>query len=88
MFKCIISSNSSHAREYRVSTRSAVKAAQELGRCEGGEVVEIRNQSGRLLSRCQWTPEDGGRYFRSPAWEVDAINTQETREAAWLTRNS
>lgn len=64
MYKCIIWSNSSHAREYDVTTKSAYKAAQELGRCEGGEVVEIRNQSGRVLSRAQWTPEDGGKYYR------------------------
>lgn len=64
MYKCIIWSNSSNGREYEVNTKSAYKAAQELGRCEGGEVVEIRNQSGRVLSRAQWTPEDGGKYFR------------------------
>lgn len=64
MYKCIIWSNSSHEREYDVATKSAYKAAQELGRCEGGEVVEIRNQSGRVLSRARWTPEDGGKYYR------------------------
>lgn len=64
MYKCIIWSNSSHAREYDVKTKSAYKAAQALGRCEGGEVVDIRNQSGRVVSRAQWTPEDGGKYYR------------------------
>lgn len=64
MYKCIIWSNSSHEREYDVQTRSAYKAAQELGRCEGGEVVEIRSRSGRVLSRAKWTPEDGGKYYR------------------------
>lgn len=65
MYKCIIWSNSSHAREYDVTTKSAYKAAQELGRCEGGEVVEIRTvKSDRLISRAQWTPENGGKYYR------------------------
>lgn len=64
MYKCIIWSNSSNGREYETATRSAIKAAAEFGRCEGGEVVEIRNQSGRVLSRAQWTPEDGGKYYR------------------------
>ena len=64
MYKCIITSNSSWGREYDVTTRSAYKAAQELGRCEGGEKVTITTQSGRELSRVIWTPEDGGRYIR------------------------
>lgn len=65
MYKCIIWSNSSHAREYEVETKSAMKAANELGRAEGGEVVEIRTlKSNRVLSRVQWTLEDGGKYYR------------------------
>ena len=64
MYKCIITSDSSAGREYEVSTKSAYKAALELGRCEGGETVTITTKSGRELSRVIWTPEDGGRYIR------------------------
>lgn len=87
MYKCIIWSDSSHAREYSVATKSAYKAAQKLGRCEGGEVVEVRTiKTNRLLSRARWTPEDGGRYYRAAAWEIDAINKQRAREAAYDRR--
>ena len=41
MYKCIIWSNNSCEREYTVKTRSAMRAAIELGRCDGGEVVQI-----------------------------------------------
>ena len=65
MYKCIIWSNSSHDREYTVASKSAMRAAMELGRCEGGEVVQIETMTtGRVLSRVQWTPEDGGKYIR------------------------
>ena len=65
MYKCIIWSNSSNGREYDVDTKSAYKAAQEYGRCEGGEVVQIRTRSGRVISEARWTPEDGGKYYRT-----------------------
>ena len=64
MYICKIWSNSSAGREYEVSTKSAMKAAQEFGRCEGGETVTITTKSGRELSRVIWTPENGGRYIR------------------------
>lgn len=63
-YKCVIWSNSSHERTYNVHTRSAYKAAQELGRCDGGEIVEIRTASGNVISRAAYTPEDGGKYYR------------------------
>ena len=64
-YKAIIESNSADAREYIVSSSSAMKAAQEYGRCEGGEIVTVVTvKSGRILSRARWTPEDGGRYYR------------------------
>ena len=63
MYQAVISSNSSHERAYEVSSRSAIKAAMDLGRCEGGEVVRIYNKAGRLLSEARWTPEDGGKYY-------------------------
>ena len=62
MNKCIISSNNSHEREYEVETSSALKAAQELGRCEGGEDVSVYSPKNVLISKAKWTPEDGGKY--------------------------
>lgn len=64
MYKCIIESNGSSPREYDVETRSAMTAAQRLGRGEGGETVTITNKAGRILSRVAWTPENGGKYIR------------------------
>lgn len=64
MYKCIIWSNNSYDREYDVTTRSAMTAAKELGRCEGGEVVQIQTTTGRVLSEVRWTPENGGKYYR------------------------
>ena len=64
-YKAIITSNSFSPREYIVGSSSAMKAAQEYGRAEGGEVVTVTTiRSGRILSRVRWTPEDGGRYYR------------------------
>ena len=66
MYKCIIWSNSSNGREYDVNTKSAYKAAQKYGRCEGGEVVQIRTApSGKVISEVRWTSEDGGKYYRT-----------------------
>ena len=65
MYKAIITSNSTDAREYIVDSKSAMKAAQEYGRAEGGEIVTVTTvKSGRVLSRVRWTPEDGGKYYR------------------------
>lgn len=65
MYKCVIWSNNSHEREYTIKTRSAMMAAMKLGRGEGGEVVQVETMTtGRVLSRVQWTPEDGGKYIR------------------------
>ena len=65
MYKCVIWSNSSNGREYYVNTRSAFKAAQMYGRCEGGEVAQIRTASGKVISEARWTPEGGGKYYRT-----------------------
>lgn len=68
MYKCVIWSNNSCERKYTVKTRSAMRAAMELGRCEGGEVVQIETMTtGLVLSRVQWIPEDGGKYIRVEA---------------------
>ena len=65
MYKAIIESNNTDSREYIVGSKSAMKAAQEYGRCEGGEVVRVVTiRSGRVLSEVRWTPEDGGHYYR------------------------
>ena len=65
MYKCVIWSNNNQGREYTVATRSAMCAAREYGRCEYGEIVQIETlTTGRIISRVQWTPEDGGKYVR------------------------
>ena len=64
-YKAIITSNNTDSREYIVDSSSAMKAAQEYGRAEGGEVVRVVTiRSGRALSEVRWTPEDGGHYYR------------------------
>lgn len=61
---CTVWSPSTYAREYTVTTSSAYKAAQDFGRGEGGEVVEItRPRSGRVVSAAMWSSE-GRRYYR------------------------
>lgn len=65
MYKCVICSNNNHGREYNVKTRSAMCAAQEYGRCEYGEIVQIETlTTGCIISRVQWTPDNGGKYIR------------------------
>ena len=64
MYICIIYSNNSHAREYSVNTKSAMKCAEMFGRCEFGEVVTVRRKCGTVISQARYTPEDGGKYYR------------------------
>lgn len=67
---CTVRSPSTYPREYTVTTSSAYKAAQDLGRGEGGEVVEItRPRSGRVVSAAMWSTE-GRRYYRAAREEV------------------
>lgn len=62
---CTVRSPSTYAREYTVTTSSAYKAAQEVGRGELGEAVEItRPRSGRAVSAAMWSAEDR-RYYRA-----------------------
>ena len=62
---CTVRSPSTYAREYTVTTSSAYKAAQEVGRGELGEAVEItRPRSGRVVSAAMWSAE-GRRYYRA-----------------------
>ena len=66
MYKCVIRSNNSHGREYTVATRSAMCAAREYGRGEYGEIVQIETlTTGRIISRVQWTLDNGGKYVRA-----------------------
>ena len=61
---CTVWSPSTYAREYTVTTSSAYKAAQDLGRGESGETVEItRPRSGRVVSAAVWSSADR-RYYR------------------------
>ncbi len=57
-------SNSTNEREYTTSSRSAMRAAEQFGRCEGGERVTVWTRGGKAISRVVWSPEDGGRYLR------------------------
>ena len=66
MYKCVIWSNSSTGREYKVQTKSAMSAAREYGRGECGEIVQIETlTTRRIISRVQWTPDNGGKYIRA-----------------------
>lgn len=56
--KAIIKSDNSFQREYDVKSRSALVAANELGRCEGGEVVEVRTNKGKLIDKAMWDCEN------------------------------
>ena len=62
---CTVWSPSTYAREYTVTTSSAYKAAQDLGRGESGEIVKItRPRSGRVVSAAMWSSEYR-RYYRA-----------------------
>ena len=41
MYKVIVESDMSYPREYEQKSRSAMKAAEKFGRCEGGEIVSV-----------------------------------------------
>ena len=66
MYRCVIwSNNNNPGREYKVKTRSAMRAAREYGRGEYGEIVQIETlASGRIISRVQWVSDNGGGYVR------------------------
>ena len=38
-------------REYETSSRSAMRAAKQFGRCEGGERVTVWTRGGKAISR-------------------------------------
>lgn len=51
MHQAIISSNSSHERIYKASSRSAIKAIMDLGYCESGKVVRIYSRRAACFLR-------------------------------------
>lgn len=53
-YQCYIESNSTQERIYTVTSRSAAKAAEKYGRCEGEETITVRTYSGIVLSRVKW----------------------------------
>ena len=55
---CEVWSNSNPGSSYPVTTKSAMRCAADYGRCEGGEVVQVRSKNGTILSRVQWSPEE------------------------------
>ena len=63
-YSITVVSNSTNEREYTTSSRSAMRAAKQFGRCEGGERVTVWTRGGKAISRVVWSPEDGGRYLR------------------------
>ena len=63
-YKCVVYSDSSLPREYEVDSMSAMKAAKKFGRCEFGEVVEIRRKrTNQLLSRVAWETGCGTSHY-------------------------
>jgi hypothetical protein len=54
-----ITSNSSLGRTYETNSRSAMKAAEQYGRYEFGEVIWVTNKSGRILSAVRYDSADG-----------------------------
>lgn len=56
-YLCYVESNSSQERIYTVTSRSATKAAEKYGRCEGNETITVRTYSGQILSRAVWNQE-------------------------------
>lgn len=64
-YMCLITSCSSWERKYEVKTKSAMKCAEEYGRCEWGERVRVYAPStGRVISEVRYAKEWGG-YYRT-----------------------
>lgn len=53
-YVCEIRSDCTYPRKYDVNTSSAMKCAKELGRCEGGEVVTVFTNCGKMVSQVIW----------------------------------
>lgn len=63
---CEVWSNSNPGSSYPVTTKSAMRCAADYGRCEVGEIVQVRRKNGAALSRVQWSPVERG-YIRVEA---------------------
>lgn len=64
MYKCVVENPGRYCHEYPAITRSAYKAAKEVGMCQGGETVTILTKNQKEVSRVIYTPENGGKYIR------------------------
>ena len=53
----IYSDNTTEDRVYTINHRSAVRAAEKYGRCEGNETVTVRTHTGQILSKAVWNQE-------------------------------
>ena len=63
-YNVVIWSDLRPVRWYETNSRSAMKAANRFGRFERGEVVQVQNKHGRVISEVHYSPEDGGMYYR------------------------
>ena len=62
-YLCVIWSDSSYPRQYEVESTSAIKAAEQYGCGELGEVVSIaRKRTWEVISRAAWD-EQTKRYY-------------------------
>lgn len=61
-YLCYVNSDSTEEMVYTVTHRSAMKAAEKYGQCNGNESVTIRTHSGQILSRVKWD-EDSKKYI-------------------------
>lgn len=55
-------SNSDYGRTFRVSTKSAMRCAEVIGRYENGEVISVLNKKGSIISQVRYSPEIRGYY--------------------------
>lgn len=69
-YRVIIWSNDSRGREYGTDSRSAMKAAQEFGRCEDGEIVSVCGKRYGLIDRVAYL---NGQYIRVAFDPMDLV---------------
>ena len=56
-YLCYVIDNELSQRIYTVTHRSAMKAAEKYGQCNGSESVIVRTHSGQVLSKVKWDEE-------------------------------
>lgn len=59
---CESYSNFNYGRTFVVSTKSAMRCAESIGRYEDGEVITVKTKKGRALSQVRYSPEIRGYY--------------------------